>query len=421
MTAQDRGNNHADSELLDLADQKLIRDPFTSYTPIREREQMVRGGIPGVDPMWVATRHDDIRTIMSGAHFTIDAKTAPGGPVAHRTEQTWQARGMYAEHEKYLRAGIFDSDGSDHRRLRGLVTAAFSPRRVAALRPRIKAIATQLLDRLPEHAEDGVVDLIEHFARPLPITVICELIAVPEADRERWRARSATLTAGVCGDELGDALAGMVDDAHALVELHSTHPGSDLVSELLAPHHRDRLSTDELVALITNLVVAGHITTVNLISNSTEALLTHPDQLTLLREDPTLMPHAVDELMRYCGPVVRALPRYATCDTTVGGTPVRTGEAVLPIVSAANRDPAVFAEPDRLDLTRTRHSREPHLGFGHGVHRCLGAHLAQEETAIALTELLARVPELRLATDPRDLQRGSNPVNWHLKALPVRL
>ncbi|SFY42160.1 cytochrome P450 (plasmid) [Streptomyces atratus] len=137
-------------------------------------------------------------------------------------------------------------------------------------------------------------------------------------------------------------------------------PGSDLISELLAPHQHDPLSADELVALITNLVVAGHITTVNLIANSTEALLTHPDQLALLREDATLMPHAVNELMRYCGPVVRALPRYATCDTTVGNTPVRTGEAVLPVVSAANRDPAAFTDPDRLDLGRTRSSRESH-------------------------------------------------------------
>ncbi|MEU6666018.1 cytochrome P450 [Streptomyces sp. NPDC046727] len=377
--------------------------------------------MPGVDPMWVATRHDDIRTVMSDSHFTIDATAVPGAPVAHRTEQTWQARGMYQGYEKYVRAGIFDADGPHHRRLRGPVSAAFSPRRVAALRPRIEAIATQLLDRLPDHAEDGVVDLVEHFARPLPITVICELIAVPEADRDRWRARSATLVAGVCGDELGDALAGMVDDAIALVDHHTTHPGNDLISDLLAPDHQARLSADELVTLIANLVVAGHITTVNLIANGTEALLAHPGQLALLREDPTLMPHAVDELMRYCGPVVRALPRYALRDTTLGSTPVKAGEAVLPIVSAANRDPAAFTDPDRLDISRTRHSREQHLGFGHGAHRCLGAHLAREETAIALTALVNRVPDLRLATDPQHLQRGTNPVNWHLKALPVRL
>ncbi len=421
MTVSDQGTTEADGEPLDLADQELVRDPFTAYAHIRERERMVRGRVPGVDPMWVATRHDDIRTIMSDPGFTIDAAAVPAISVAHRTEQTWQARGMFAGYERYLRAGIFDADGPDHRRLRGLVTAAFSPRRVAALRPRIEDIATHLLDRLPDHAEDGVVDLIEHFARPLPITVICELIGVPEADRDRWRARSGTLSAGICGGELGDALAGMVEDAHALVELHAAHPGGDLISELLAPHHLDRLSTDELVALITTLVVAGHITTVNLIANGTAALLSHPDQLALLRADPTLMPHAVDEFMRYCGPVVRALPRYATCDTTVGGTPVRTGEAVLPIVSAANRDPAAFDDPDRLDIGRTRRGRESHVGFGHGAHRCLGAHLAQEETAIALTALLDRVPDLRFAIDPKDLRRGTNPVNWHLKALPVRL
>lgn len=422
MTVPDQGTTtETDDEPLDLADPALVRDPFTAYAHVRECERMVRGCVRGVDPMWVATRHNDIRTIMSDPRFTIDAATVTGVPVAHRTEQTWQARGLHAGHEKYLRAGIFDADGPDHRRLRGLVTAAFSPRRVAALRPRIEAIATQLLDRLPDHADNGVVDLIEHFARPLPITVICELIAVPEADRDRWRTRSASVNSGACGAELGDAFAGMVEDARALVDHHAVHPGDDLISELLAPRHRDRLSTDELIALITNLVVAGHITTVNLIANGTEVLLTHPDQLAALREDPTLMPHAVDELMRYCGPVVRALPRYATCDTTVGNTLVRTGEAVLPIVSAANRDPAIFADPDRLDLGRTRRSKEPHLGFGHGLHRCLGAHLAQEETAVALTALLNRVPDLKLATAPEHLRRGTNPVNWHMKALPVRL
>ncbi|MER5985188.1 cytochrome P450 [Streptomyces sp. NPDC001787] len=406
---------------LDLAGQELVRDPFTTYARIGERGPMVRGCVRGVDPMWVATRYDDIRTLMSDPRFTIDAAAVPGTPVAHRTEQTWQARGMHADNERYLRAGIFDADGADHRRLRGLVTAAFSPGRVASLRPRIDTIAAQLLDRLPERAENGVVDLVEHFARPLPITVICELIAVPEADRDRWRARSTTLTAGVCGEELGDALAGMVDDAHTLVASHASDPGDDLISDLLSPHRDDRLSTDELVSLIVNLVVAGHITTVNLISNGVEALLSHPAQLALLREDLTLMPHAVDELMRYCGPVVRALPRYATCDTTLGSTPVRAGDAVLPIVSAANRDPAAFTDPYRLDITRNRRGREPHLGFGHGAHRCLGAHLAQEEAAGALSALFSRFPGLRLATAPENLERGTNPVNWHLKALPVYL
>ncbi|EDY52881.1 cytochrome P450 family protein [Streptomyces clavuligerus] len=420
MGTQDPDRADTDEEPLDLTDPALVEDPFTAYAHIRARKRMVRGSVPGVDPMWVATRYDDIRAVMSDPRFTIDATGVPGAPVAHRTEQTWQARGMHRGYEKYLRAGIFDADGADHRRLRGLVGAAFSPRRVTGLRPRIETVATGLLDRLPDHAEDGVVDLIEHYARPLPITVICELIAVPEADRDRWRARSATLVAGVCGDELGDALAGMVDDAITLVDHHTAHPGDDLISDLLDPRHRDRLSPEELVALIVNLVVAGHITTVNLIANGTEALLTHPGQLALLRDDPTLMPHAVDELMRYCGPVVRALPRYALCDTTLGATPVKAGEAVLPIVSAANRDPAAFTDPDRLDLGRTRRLREHHLGFGHGAHRCLGAHLAHEEAVIALTTLLDRAPELRLAVDPRRLEHGTNPVNRHLKALPVR-
>ncbi|GAB2891949.1 cytochrome P450 [Streptomyces mayteni] len=421
MAEQDPEITDADDELLDLGDQELVRDPFGSYARIRERASMVRGRVRGADPMWVATRHEDIRTVMSDPRFTNSAKACPVASVANRTEQTWKDRGMRPGYEKYLRAGIFDVDGADHRRLRGLLTAVFSPRRVASLRPRIDAIAAQLLDDLPGHAEDGVVDLVEHFAGPLAITVICELIGIPEPDRDRWRARSTTLDAGVRGTELGDALVGMIDDAHILIDHRKAHPGDDLISDLLAPHHRDRLSTDELVTLIVNLVVAGHIPTVSLIANGTEALLTHPDQLALLRADPTLMPHAIDELVRYCGPVVRALPRYATRDIALGDTPVRAGEAVLPIVSAANRDPAAFTDPDRLDIARTRRGREPHLGFGYGAHRCVGAHLAHEEIASALTALFGRFPDLWLAADPADLHRGTNPVDWHQKTLPLRL
>ncbi|MDT3395188.1 cytochrome P450 [Streptomyces sp. B1866] len=411
-------------ETFDLNSADFVRDPFGCFARMRERPGLTRGVIPGVDPMWVATRYEDVRMVMTDARFLIDAASVRARDVAHRTEQTWQARGMFTGYEKYLRAALFDADGPDHRRLRGLVSRVFSARAVARLRPAIEAVAEDLLGRLRSRARDGVVDLIPHFARPLPITVICELIAVPPPDRDRWQHHSSVLTSGVCGPELGEALRGMVDDAHRLVELHRADPGEDLVSELITAQDADggRLDTTEMVSLIVNLIVAGHVTTVNLIANGTLALLTHPDQLALVRDDTSRMPGTVEETMRWCGPVLRALPRYATEDVTVGGTVVRKGESVIPILGGANHDPHAYTEPRLFDIMRAQTGQDAgHLGFGHGVHRCLGAHLAQQEGEVAMAALLRQFPDLALAVAPQDLRRGTNPVNWHLKELPVRL
>ncbi|MFD5434486.1 cytochrome P450 [Kitasatospora sp. NPDC127067] len=458
-------------ETVDLRADHLIRDPFTAFADLRERAPLARATIPGVEPFWIAVRYQDVRTVLSDPRFvndvnavdgpvadelataavTTDATTdvlaaeavgavgtvgtatdpsrpadEPAAPVpAHRTEQVWRARGMPPECAKYLRAGVFGADGARHRRMRGLVHPAFTAGAVERLRPRIERLAEEYARALPRHAgPDGVVDLVAHFAYPLPVTVICELLGIPEADRPQWRRWSSYLGRGA-GPGLDEALRAMVTAARDLVERRRTEPAEDLLSRLAAAEG-DTLAPVETVSLILNLIVAGHETTATLIGNGTAALLAHPEQLALVRSDPGLLPAAVDELMRWCGPTIGGVPRYATEDLTLAGTPIRKGEAVMPILAGANHDPRAYAEPERLDVRRASAPdraghHEAHLGFGHGTHRCLGSVLAHQEAVVAFDTLLRTYPQLALAVGPEAVERGPNPAAWHLAALPVRL
>ncbi|MFY0513137.1 cytochrome P450 family protein [Streptomyces anulatus] len=407
---------------IDLLDPQLMRDPARTFSRVRERAPLVRGVMPGVDPMWVATRYEDVRRVLSDPRFVADPAQVPGAEPNHRIEQLWRARGARSEDAKYLRASLFGTDGPEHHRLRRRVVRAFTAGRVTRLRPRIEQITHVLLDALPSHTgPDGVVDLIPHLAHPLPVTVICELVGVPESERPNWSAWSAVLTDGHTGTALGDALHALITSAHTLVDHHRAGPGDDLISALLAAHD-DPLTPAETVALILNLVFAGHATTVNLIANGIAALLSHPGQLALLRDDPTLAPDTADELMRWCGPTPRALPRYATEDLRLGPCLIRKGEAVLPVLAAADRDPRAHRDPERLDITRTRtRPGSPQVGFGHGPHRCIGDHLALLEAQVAWTALWDRFPDLRLAVTPDELVREAHPNSWKLTALPARL
>ncbi|MER5350146.1 cytochrome P450 [Kitasatospora sp. NPDC002551] len=408
-------------ETVDLRDAELVRSPFEAFSRIRERAPLARGTIPGVDPFWIATRYEDVRTVLADPRFVNDAAGVPGACPAHRTAQVWRARGLPPECEQYLRAGVFDADGAEHRRLRGLVQPALTAGAVGRLRPRIERLAAEHARALREHADaDGVVDLVAHFAYPLPVTVICELLGIPEPDRPRWRAWSSYLGRGA-GPGLDDALRAMVTAAHALIDRRRAEPDDGLVSHLAAAEGTT-LDRVETVSLLLNLIVAGHETTATLIGNGTAALLAHPGQLARLRADPALLPAAVDELMRWCGPTLGALPRYATEDVRLAGTLVRKGEAVMPILAGANHDPRAFPDPERLDLGRaTAPHHDAHLGFGHGAHRCPGAVLAQEEAVAAFAALLRHYPRLALAVAPAEVRRGPNPVAWHLAELPVRL
>ncbi|MFE7639315.1 cytochrome P450 [Kitasatospora sp. NPDC057518] len=436
------------AETVDLRADHLIRDPFAAFADLRERAPLARATIPGVEPFWIAVRYQDVRTVLSDPRFVNDVNAVDGpvpdhltadrpaadGPApdgtatpvpVHRTEQVWRARGMPPECAQYLRAGVFAADGARHRRMRGLVHPAFTAGAVERLRPRIERLAEEYARALPDHADpDGVVDLVAHFAYPLPVTVICELLGIPESDRPQWRRWSSYLGRGA-GPGLDEALRAMVAAARSLVELRRGEPADDLLSRLAAAEG-DSLAPVETVSLILNLVVAGHETTATLIGNGTAALLAHPEQLELLRADPGRLPAAVDELMRWCGPTIGGVPRYATEDLTLAGTLVRRGEAVMPILAGANHDPRAYAEPDRLDICRASTPdraghHEAHLGFGHGTHRCLGAVLAHQEAVVAFETLLRTYPELALAVGPEAVERGPNPAAWHLAALPVRL
>ncbi|GII89155.1 cytochrome P450 [Sphaerisporangium siamense] len=407
-----------------LMDPDVLRDPFVAYAAMRERAPLVRGVVfEGTPPIWLATRYEDVKTVLGDHRFVNNPASVPGMDVRSIRERMIEARGIPREYAPYLLDSVLDADGEDHIRLRRLVSRAFTARRVAELRPRVEEITEGLLDRLPGTAEDGVAELMEHFAYPLPITVICELVGIPEQERPRWRAWGKVLT-DLKSDGVGAVLGDMIAYIHELIERRRAAPGGDLLTGLIRAHDEDgdRLGDIEMVTLVLTLVLAGHETTAHLIGNGTVALLTHPEQLALLRRDPALMPRAVHELLRWCGPVQATRLRYAAEDVEIGGMRVRKGEPVMALIAGGNHDPRAFGDPERLDITREPDGRkETHVGFGHGLHYCLGAALARQEGEVAFAALLRRFPGLSLAVDPDDLERQPVPGAWRLARLPLRI
>ena len=312
-------------------------------------------------------------------------------------------------------------DAPDHGRVRGLVSKAFNARSVERLRPRIREVTEELLSPL---RGVGGFDVIADFAFPLPVTVICELLGVAAEDRALFRRLTADMAAVVDLDatpeQLGHAAGAALGFTAYLVPLFEARrrtPRPDLVSALVAAEDAgDRLDAAELVTTVILLLVAGHETTMNLIGNGLLALLRHPEQLARLRSQPDLMPSAVEELLRYDAPVRRVV-RTARHDAVVDGQPVRAGEQVLALLDAANHDPAVFASPDTLDITR---DARRHVSFGAGAHHCLGAALARAEAQIALAALVS-LPDLELATADDGEPRWRPLETLHaLESLPVR-
>jgi cytochrome P450 len=413
---------------VDLLDPELLRDPFQGYSRLREQSPMVQvvHGDRG-SSLWIVTRYADVRLVLSDRRFVSDPGNVPGMEIEDARAEIFRKMGIDDEYAPYLLRSVLDADGDDHLRLRRLVSRAFTARRVAGLLPRVREITGQLLDRLPGRASprDGVVDLLEHFAYPLPITVICELVGIPEEDRERWLGWSRALMRSHETEHFTAAIRGIVDHVEALVARRRDEPADDLLTALIGVHDEDGavLSEFELVTMVLTIVLAGHETTAHLIGNGMVALLTHRDQLELLRTDmAALLPRAVHELMRWCGPVQGARLRYATEDVEIGGRKLRKGSPVMASLVSANFDPRRFTDPHRLDITRQPDGhRETHLGFGHGLHYCLGAALARQEAEVAFAALLDRYPDLSLAVPPENLDRIPMPGAWRLAALPVRL
>ncbi|MEU9660546.1 cytochrome P450 family protein [Streptomyces chartreusis] len=365
----------------------LIDHPHDVYRRLRDTAPVHR--IAGADgnPAWVVTRYQDVRDALTDPRLSVDKR--------HAKEGNYQGLTL----PPALDANLLNMEAPDHTRIRRLVVRAFTARRVEQLRTPIRETADRLLDALGPH---GTTDLITSYAAPLPITVICDLLGVPDRHRRDFRVWTDTLVAPDPSrpQDAKAAVVAMLGFFGELLADKRQEPADDLLSDLIAVRDEgDRLSEDELMSLAFLILFAGYENTVQLIGNAVLALLRHPEQLDALRADPTRIAAAVEEFHRFEGPALLAIRRFPTEDMTIGGVPVPAGETVLLSLAAANRDPARFPDPDRLDLSR---DTSGHLALGHGVHHCLGAPLARAETEIALTALLERFPELALADgEPR--------------------
>lgn len=319
--------------------------------------------------------------------------------------------------------GMTTADGADHRRLRSLMSKAFTARRVEALRPRVLALTTSLLDGLEDAAVDGVVDLRARFALPLPMGVICELLGVDEEHQDRLHQLSSRIVStDIAPAEAMAANREMVEALGTLAATRAEHPGDDLTSALTAAREEDddRLGPHELIGTLMLTIIAGHETTLNLIGNAVRALCTHRDQLALVRSGGATWADVVEETLRWDSPVSYFPFRYPTADLTLDGTVIPKGTPVLAGYSAAGRDPEAHGpDAERFDITREGGAR--HLSLGHGAHYCMGAPLARMEATVALEELFARFPDLDLAVPEADLPRHASFVGNGVDRLPVRL
>ena len=381
---------------------EYFQDPYSVHARLRAQRPVSAVIMPGGTPAWLVTGYAEARAALADPRLRKNARGWHPDPDS-----------MYAA----LDGHMLNSDPPDHERLRRLVNKAFTARHVERLRPRIMSITAELLDAMSAQRE---VDLLASFAFPLPITVICELLGIPVADRDDFRRWSATIVSNTATVELfqADATA-MISYFMALLAAKRQQPADDLLSALISARDSgDRLGENELLSMMFLLLVAGHETTVNLIASGMLALLLNPGELGRLRADPSLLGGAVEELLRSVSPVNHATFRFAAEPVEIGGAHIGAGEPVVIALSSANRDPSRYADPDRLDLGR---DSSGHLAFGHGIHYCLGAPLARLEAEIAFGALLQRFGSMRLAVPAESLRWRPSTLIHGLETLPVRL
>lgn len=391
------------------ADLEWMRNPYTDLARFREAGPVVRVRMRSGFDAWLVTRYSDVQKLSQDRRLSSSPSNAHPQLQAHP--------GFRFNGYEFAADSMLRSDPPDHTRLRRAVSRGFTARRVERLRPRVQEITDGLLDAIAPH---GRADLVESFARPLPMAVICELLGVPFADRAKFEDLAFAALAPITNPAEADAQRTTRDSLHEYlcdqIDSKRREPGDDLISALVERTDGDYvLSNEETVSTAILLLLGGQETTANLIGTAVLALLRHPDQLAAVREHPDLLPDAIEEFLRYDGPIMIGLTRFATEDISLDEVRISAGDVVFLCTASANHDPERFVEPLRLDITRQDNA---HAGFGYGIHYCLGAPLARLEGAIAIGALLRRFPDLALAVSPEEV-RWRPSITRGLAALPV--
>jgi cytochrome P450 len=404
----------ANEQKYELYSQSFKSHAYATYAQMRaDAPVFQQPGMDGTTPIWFITGFQDVEAVLRDEKtFVLDASNAL---------DPQQLADMFPPQPAvidFISNHLLTKDGEDHRRLRSLVNKAFTPKIIQQLRGRIQEIADSLLDKVQGLGE---MDLIEAYAFPIPITVIAELLGIPSQDREKFRLWSGAFITPDLSEGADERFASLMQDFVAyftrLFAERRANPQEDLISSLLqAEDAGDQLKENELFSMVILLITAGHETTVNLVGNSTLALLQNPVQLARLKADLSQMPAAIEEFLRFDGPAERAITRWVARDTVLGEKRLHRGDLVIAVIGAADHDPAQFAQPDELNIDRQDNR---HLAFGKGVHYCLGAPLARLEGEIALSTLLRRLPNLRLNAQPDQLEWRLVPIIRGLKSLPV--
>jgi len=400
------------AQQVNIVSPQFKANPFPFLAALRANQPLYRTSLPDKvkTPVWLITRYEDINTLLKDERFPKNRRSALTPEQIRRLP--WVPP-MF----RPLERNMLDLDQPDHTRLRALVHKAFTPRLVERMRERVQTLADELLE---EVARRGEMDLIDDYALPLPMTIITEILGVPTGDRHKfhkWSKAVVSLSSPNATVRVIPPVWMFIRYLRRFFEVRRRDPQDDLASALIqAEEAGDKLSEDELLAMVFLLLIAGHETTVNLIGSGTLALLEHPDQMEKLRREPSLIKSAVEELLRYTAPVFMSTERYAREDVTIHGVTIPHGEMTLGVIGSANRDETVFENPNALDITREPNK---HLSFGQGIHFCLGAPLARMEAQIAIGTLLRRMPDLRLKVSPDSLRWRPSMILRGLDSLPV--
>jgi cytochrome P450 len=386
-------------------------DPFPFLTRLRASGPVYRTTLPDGTPVWLVARYNDVLALLRDEHFTKNRRTALTPEQARKLPWTPPIF-------RPLERNMLDLDPPDHTRLRSLVHKAFTPQLVDEMRTRLQALADELLDRVGPRGE---MDLIKDYALPLPMTIITEILGVPTKDRHKfhkWSNAVVSLSSPNPTLRVIPSVWRFIRYLRQFIKVRRRDPRDDLISALIrAEEAGDKLSEDELLAMVFLLLIAGHETTVNLIGNGMLALLQNPNQMGRLRGNPSLIKSAIEELLRYTSPVFMTSERYALDNATMHDVTIPRGEMILGVIGSANRDETVFDNPNELNL-----AREPnkHISFRQGIHFCLGAPLARMESQIAIKTLLERRSNLQLKIDPESLRWRPSIMLRGLQALPLK-